>query len=588
LLKKSVAILAGLILIVTIGGLALFVSQGPVSQALCNWTGEEEPLPQVKGVVQLLFDLTRRRTETRPYVPVAHAGLSPFGVNTFLEQEVEPEKRERTLQMVKAAGFRSIRQEFPWEDIEIHGKGDFEDRRHEPHRSAWEKYDHIVDLAEKYDLGIIARLSNPPAWSRAAGNDVGPLAPPDDYADYGDFVYAVVSRYKGRIQYYQIWNEPNIYPEWGEQPVDPEAYTELLKVGYTRAKEADPDVVIICGALASTIEVDYHPHGLNDFIFLQRMYNAGAGGYFDVLAMQGYGLWSGPTDRRMQPRVLNFSRPLYIRDIMVRNGDENKPIWLSEMNWNAVPEGFPAGAPYGQVTEEQQACYVVEAYQRIQEEWPWVGVANFWFFKRATDLEKDRPEYYFRMVEPDFTPLPVYEAMKEYANQPPVMYPGYHQEDHWAVSWLDSTAGGSNNVWQTVRDERAVLGAYRMAGGAGESLSFSFAGTELDLVVVTGPDAGQLDVFVDPLEIGDWRLEIAEEPTLSMDLRSDTPQLGVVKPVARGLDDSLHRVEIVHISRTAGAAGPVGIDGFIVRRRTRYGVGWILGGLIVVGVLLGV
>ncbi len=570
--EKKAPVLAGLMLIVAVGGLAFLTSRDSVSQALSNCTGEEAPLPQVKGAVQLLFDLTRRRVETRPYVPVAHAGLCPFGVNTFLEQEVEPEKRERTLQMVKAAGFCWIRQEFPWEDIEIHGKGDFEDRRHEPHRSAWEKYDNIVDLAEKYDLGIIARLSNPPAWSRATGNDLGPLAPPDDYADYGDFVYAVVSRYKGRIRYYQIWNEPNIYPEWGEQPVDPEAYTELLKVGYTRAKEADPDVVIICGALASTIEVDYYPHGLNDFIFLQRMYDAGAGDYFDILAMQGYGLWSGPRDRRMQPRVLNFSRPLYIRDIMVRNGDENKPIWLSEMNWNAVPEGFPGGAPYGQVTEEQQARYVVEAYQRIQEEWPWVGVVNFWFFKRATDLEKDRPEYYFRMVEPDFTPLPVYEAMKEYANRPPVMYPGYHQEEHWAVSWSSSPAGAppdfaqdDSSKWQTVRDERAVLGAYRMTRGEGESLAFSFAGTELDLVVATGPEAGQLDVFVDP--VGDGKgADTGEKPTLSLDLRSDTPQFGVVKPVARGLDDGLHRVKIVHATQASGAAGPVGIDGFIVRR----------------------
>jgi hypothetical protein len=338
--------------------------------------------------------------------------------------------------------------------------------------------------------------------------------------------------------------------------VDPEAYTELLKVGYIRAKEADPSVVVICGALASTIEVDYHPHGLNDFIFLQRMYDAGARDYFDVLAMQGYGLWSGPTDRRMQPRVLNFSRPLYIRDIMVRNGDEHKPIWLSEMNWNTVPQGFPAGAPYGQVTEEQQARYVVQAYQRIQEEWPWVGVVNFWFFKRATDLEKDRPEYYFRMVEPDFTPLPVYKAVKEYANRPPVMYPGYHQEGHWAVSWLGSPVDDSD-AWQTVRDERAVLGAYQVAEGVGESLSFSFAGTELDLVVVAGPDSGQLDVSVDSDDAG--------QPTLSLDLRSDTPQFGVGKPVARGLDEGLHRVEIMHAPGTAGAAGPVGIDGFIVR-----------------------
>ena len=139
----------------------------------------------------------------------------------------------------------------------------------------------------------------------------------------------------------------------------------------------------------------------------------GARYYFDILAMQGYGLWSGPYDRRMRLRVINFSRPLYVRDIMVKNGDEDKPIWISEMNWNAVPADFPA-KPYGYVTEEQQARYVVEAYKRAQAEWPWVGVVNFWFFKRPSEAEKDQPWYYFRMVEPDFTPLPVYDAVKEY------------------------------------------------------------------------------------------------------------------------------------------------------------------------------
>ena len=410
--RNTAAILAVLLIL-----LMLPNNQYPISSTLLNWTGEEDILPQARGVFQLASGLTRPQPDTRPYVPVSHTGVCPFGINVFLEQEVEPAKRERALKMISEAGFKWIRQEFPWEDIEIHGQGDFEDRRHEPYRSAWAKYDNIVELAEKYDVSIIARLSNPPAWSRAAGDESGAYAPPDDYTDFGDFVHAVVSRYKGRIKYYQIWNEPNIYPEWGEQPVDPEAYTELLKIGYNRAKEADPDCVIISGALASTIELG--PRNLNDFIFLQRMYDAGAGDYFDILAMQGYGLWSGPYDRRMRPRVINFSRPLYIRDIMVKNGDESKPIWISEMNWNAVPADFPV-KPYGYVTEEQQARYVVEAYKRAQAEWPWVGVVNFWFFKRPSEAEKGQPWYYFRMVEPDFTPLPVYDSVKEYANQSPV------------------------------------------------------------------------------------------------------------------------------------------------------------------------
>ncbi|MBN1581713.1 MAG: hypothetical protein JXA89_13495, partial [Anaerolineae bacterium] len=295
----------------------------------------------------------------------------------------------------------------------IHGKGDFEDRRWEPHRSAWEKYDHIVDLAEQYGIEIIARLDNPPNWTRAVNDEHNSKHPPDNTADFGDFVYAVVSRYKGRIRYYQIWNEPNLVDEWGE--VNAHAYVELLKVAYTRAQEADPECVIVAGALSATIELDAQTlgRGINDFIYLQQMYDAGAADHFHILSMQGYGLYSGPTDRRMRPRVLNFSRPRYVREIMVANGDVHKPIWISELDWSTPPEGvFPA---YGRVKDEAtRARYVVEAYERMQEEWPWMGVACFWFFKRATDLEREQAWYYFRMVEPDFTPLPVYEAMKQY------------------------------------------------------------------------------------------------------------------------------------------------------------------------------
>jgi len=114
----------------------------------------------------------------------------------------------------------------------------------------------------------------------------------------------------------------------------------------------------------------------------------------------------------MRPRVLNFSRPLYIREIMVQNGDAHKPIWISELDWSPVPEDVTP--VYGRTSEQERARYVIEAYERMDKEWPWMGVACFWYFKRADDHERGRPEYYFRMVEPDFTPLPVYEAMRAY------------------------------------------------------------------------------------------------------------------------------------------------------------------------------
>jgi len=520
--------------------LILWLLRTPLKTYLNSVTGEESTWEQIKGLGRLLvLSLTRPPLQLEPYAPIAHAGVSPFGVNTFLEQEVEPQKVALALRMIREAGFRWIRQEFPWEDIEQSARGDFWD--HKWNVSAWEKYDRIVELANKYGLQIIARLGNPPAWSRADGDARGTFAPPDDFEDFGNFVYTVVSRYKGKVKYYQIWNEPNIYPEWGEQPVDAAGYVRLLQIAYRRAKEADPDCVILCAGLAQTLERG--PKNLNELLYLQQQYDAGVKGYFDIMGVMAYGLWTGPGDHRTSPELTNFSRPQLIRDIMVRNGDADKPLWATEVGWNAVPSDFPAFPMYGRVTEEQQARYAMQAYQRAQEEWPWMGVLNYWFFKRATDTETNQVFYYFRMVEPDFTPLPVCEAMKEYANQSPRVYIGYHQEDHWALEW--------EGHWEEVKDGQAVLGAFRRSNRPGDALRFTFVGTELELVVHKGPQGGTLRVSIDG------------QASRDVVLRSGTSEYGVFIPLARGLRYGAHRVEMV----TSSAPGTqVDIDGLLVRR----------------------
>jgi hypothetical protein len=272
---------------------------------------------------------------------------------------------------------------------------------------------------------LIARLGAPPEWAHAGYTDLGQFGPPADMADFANYVEAVVSRYKGRIRYYQIWNEPNIYPEWGDQAVNPEDYTRLLCMAYERAKQVDPGVVIISAALAPTVA--QNGRDLSDLIFLQRMYNAGAGKCFDILSAQGYGLFSGPNDRRASPLTTSVARHVLLRDIMVRNGDAAKPIWLSELNWNAVadllPEHIHDWGKYGSVTEEEQARYVPMTYERARQEWPWVGVMAIWFFKRASDSERDQSWYYFRMLEPDFTPTPLYDAMRRYIQQQTGTFP---------------------------------------------------------------------------------------------------------------------------------------------------------------------
>jgi hypothetical protein len=175
---------------------------------------------------------------------------------------------------------------------------------------------------------------------------------------------------------------------------------------------------------------------------------------------------------------------------MVANGDADKSIWIGEMNANAVPNdpGIADLGAYGQVTLEEQARYAPLAYQRIREEWPWVGVVNFWFFKRPDERERDQAMYYFRMVEPDFTPLPVYGAMKEYAaGMSPTLYLGAHQENHYALT----REGG----WETVESEDAALGRYVRATEPGAALHFTFDGAALTLV--PGPGTGEIGLTVD-------------------------------------------------------------------------------------------
>ncbi len=395
--------------------LGLIISLWPNASSLYDLTGEEDLLPQLRGVMHWVNTAVRPQPRLAPNAEMAYETETIFGVNTFLEQEAEPIKRQQSLEMIRDAGFQFIRQEFVWEDIEIHGKGDFIDRRNDPNGvDAWAKYDQIVQLANENEIEIIARLSNPPNWTRALPvEQTGSKAPPDNFDDFGDFAALVVERYQGQVTYFQIWNEPNGNEEWGNhQPVNPVEFTALLCNAYGRIKAVNPDAIVLAGALTPTVDIT--DANLNDLIFLQKMYVSGAGECFDIMSAQGYGLWSGATDQRLRPTVINYPHHLLIRDVMVRQGDAHKPIWISEMAWNVVPDGIVP--TFGRVTEEQQGRYGVEAYQRAQEDWPWMGVMSYWFFKRAADFEKDQSWYYFRLMEPDFTPLPAYDALSSYMN----------------------------------------------------------------------------------------------------------------------------------------------------------------------------
>ena len=415
---------------------------------------------------------------------IANTDVNPYGANFFLEREAETWKQEETIKLAAEAGIGWVKQQFVWAQIEPQNV-DLQDPA--SWGRSWGKYDDIVDLCERYGLQVIARLDHPPAWTRQ-DNSI-PEAPPDDLADYADFMYGFVKHYQGRVRYVQIWNEPNIYPEWGNRPVDPAGYVEMLKVAYQAAKSADPNVYVLQAPLAPTLENFAVRRNLSELVFLEEMYQAGAADYFDILSVNAFGFDLPPED---PPSVdkLNFQRATLQREIMERHGDGHKAIWFNEYGWNAAPETFAEeDLTWKRVTKEQQAEYLLRGIELARQEWPWAGVFNIWFFRQVGDMSPDDPEYYFRIVDVDFTTPDVYDAIKDAAAGLRVAGPGYFEETNPAVA--------DTQDWRVVIDPAASGGAYLASQRPDTGLSLTFAGNSVELITRRGPNGGRLIVKLD-------------------------------------------------------------------------------------------
>jgi hypothetical protein len=342
-----------------------------------------------------------------PAEPGAHAPA--VGMNVFLEQEVEPVKRQASLDLLRAAGVTWIRQELPWEQIEPAARGETIDPTYGG--STWTKFDDIVDRASASGMHLLLRLDTSPRWALPDSAPDG-LSPPASYDDYFDFVGQVAQRYRGKVDAYQIWNEPNLTSEWGHRPPSPVEYARLLQGASERIRAADPSARVVMAALAPTLTEN--SDALNELVYLQRLYDAGIRGSFDVLALQAYGLRGGPDDPRIDTTDVTFSRPALVQQVMAANGDAAVPVWAAEMGWNVNPASFPTQA-YGRVTPSLQARYTVRAFDRATEQWPWLDVGFVWFWKRADYANQGQDWFWFRVANPDFSLEPVYYALHDAA-----------------------------------------------------------------------------------------------------------------------------------------------------------------------------
>lgn len=499
---------------------------------------------------------------------IPNTDVNPFGANFFLAQEVEEWKMRKTLQMAKEAGIGWAKQQFSWEEIQPRKPKPGED----PERSyTWDKADRLINLFQEYGLEVIARLDRPPDWAKAGG--IGSQGPLDNYDDYANFIYAFVNRYRSQVRYIQIWNEPNLWYEWGNSPPDPKQYTTLLCLAYRKAKEANPNVYVLSAPLAQTTERS--ARAMPEMEFLDQMYRYGAKDCFDILSANAFGFGWPPEDPPNQEK-LNFARVLLLRDVMVRNGDANKAVWFNEFGWNASPEGYPPDWYIWQrVSEPDQAAYSIRAVQKARNEWGWVGVLNIWYFRQVGNITPDRSDYYFRMVDVDFTPRLIYHAVKEASAGLGVASRGYFEESNPAVS----VRGG----WQVIRDERASGGAYLAPTTPGATLSFAFRGDSLELVVTKDTKGRQLRVTIDGYSAN--RLPSDEKGYGVLRLDSPGPRWQERVLVASNLVGGRHTAQITLLSEETTPTMPYpiwpaepvrpslwqggGIDAFIVSGSSR-------------------
>ena len=363
-----------------------------------------------------------------------HADGPTIGANTFLQREADPTKVERELQLLADAGIGLIRQEIQWVEIEPLAKGEHIDNHG---ADAWAKYDRIVDLANRFGIEVLARLDRPPPWATPGFDpqeNPSIQMPPADFNDFADFAAAVAARYRGKVRYFQIWNEPNLFGEWGGRPPDPAAYLDMLRVVGTAIRAANPDAVIVLAGLAPTIETG--PDNLSDLLFLDRIYQLGAKGAFDIASSMSYGLFTGPRDPLIDPARTNLPRAVLWREIMEAHGDAGTPIWASEYGWMSLPPGWPGNQGiWGNHPAADQAAWTVDGIRRAQEQWPWLPTIIIWASRWPHDTDPDDPTPFFALLDKGLTPRqPLVALSRAYAAAPRAGV-GLHQETHAAFSF---------------------------------------------------------------------------------------------------------------------------------------------------------
>jgi len=282
-----------------------------------------------------------------------------YGINDDPFWNYKPSDIPQFIEMLKQAHCGSIRLPIRWRVVEgTKGNWDFS------------AIDHVIEIIPE-NIQILATLMSIPEWA----NGINPgkadgwfdAYPPKDIADWENYVLKIVGKYKHRIKYWEIWNEENGIDFYRPFP-DAKAYTELLRAAYKSAKSADPNCVIVLGGLQMNGIIPNPWSNVKVSNYLEELYRAGAGQFFDVCNIHPYVLPNEGADYMMRLIYDTLS-------LMARSGDSEKPLWITEVGCGAVSEH----------DKEIQGQLLADTYKATAKEARIERV--FWFLLR--DMQND-------------------------------------------------------------------------------------------------------------------------------------------------------------------------------------------------------
>lgn len=326
-------------------------------------------------------------------------GIAAGGGLTYLSQE----DLDKYFASLQSLGVAWVRWDIDWSVVERDGQGKYD----------WSGTDRVVKTANRYGINSLGIIAYAPKWASEKGCRSDNQCAPADTKIFAYFAGEVVNRYRDSIKYWEIWNEPNFSSFWGPK-TDVKKYTEVLKGAYTEIKKVNPDAVVLSGGLAPSY--NERNGSLSPITFVNNLYTNGAGKYFDAIALHPY---SYPALPQYKIYWNSWQQMISIRDIMVKNGDVGKKIWITEYG---APTGGPgAGKGINKFNFNHDIDFMIESAQKdmmidalsfYNKNQDWLG-PFFWYSLKDRGNRSETSENFFGLLRYDGSKKPAYDVFKE-------------------------------------------------------------------------------------------------------------------------------------------------------------------------------